>query len=91
MKASEMKLYEIIDKLDTFNPIKATFNGRVIYNDYDSTTEVAQGIYGELYPLCMVAPDRISDFKDSIVNSIEIEIVDFHHSIIKMYGKYKKS
>jgi len=86
MKVSDIKLYEIIDKLEEFNPVKVTFNNRVIYNDYDSTTEVAKGIYGELYPMSMVAPDRISDFKDSIVKSIEIDIVDFHHSVIKIKG-----
>ena len=88
MKASEIKLYEIIDDLEAFCPVKVTFNNHVIYNDYDSTTEVVKGIYGEIYPLSMVAPDRINDFKDSIVNTIEIEIVEFHHSIIKINGKY---
>jgi hypothetical protein len=88
MKVSDIKLYEVIDKLGDSSTVKVTFNGTEIYNDYDSTTEVYDGVYGEIYPLSMVAADRIKDFKDSIVNSIEIEVVDFHHSIVKIRGKY---
>ena len=91
MKVSDIKLHEVIDKLDDSSTVKVTFNNLVIYNDYDSTTEVADGIYGEIYPISMVASDRIKDFKDSIVKSINIEIVDFHHSIIKISGKKVKS
>lgn len=91
MKASDIKLYEVIDKLGDSGTVKVTFNGTEIYNDYDSTTELSDGVYGEIYPLSMVVADRIKDFKDSIVNSIEIEIVDFHHNVVKIKGKYVKS
>ena len=88
MKVSDIKLYEVIDKVESFNPVKVTFNNRVIYNDYGSTTEVTPGIYGELLPFFMVAPDRIESFKNSIVKSIRVEIVDYHHSVVKIRGKY---
>ena len=91
MKVSDIKLYEVINKLGDSATVKVTFNGIEIYNDYDSTTEVTEGVYGEIYPLSMVAADRIKDFKDSIVKSINIEIVDFHHSVIKIRGKYVKN
>ena len=91
MKVSDIKLYEVIDKLSDSATVKVTFNGTEIYNDYDSTTEVTDGVYGEVYPISMVAADRIKDFKDSIVKSINIEIVDFHHSVIEIHGKRVKS
>ena len=90
MKASDIKLCEIINKFDGFSVVKATFNDIEIYNDYDSTKEIGDGVYGEIYPLSMVALDRIQEFKYSIINSINIEIVDFHHVVIEMHGKYVK-
>lgn len=90
MKVSDIKLYEVIGKLGDSSTVKVTFNGEEIYNDYDSTKAVADGVYGEIYPLSMVATDRIDGYKNSIVKSINIEVVDFHHTVIEIHGKYVK-
>ena len=90
MKASELTLAEILPRINNFAPIKVTFNDIVLYNDYDSTYEIMPGIYGEEKPLLAVVPFRIKDFSQSVVSSIDIEIVDFHHSIIKIQGDFRK-
>lgn len=91
MKVSTITLDEIIKYLQMFNPIKVVFNDLEIFNDYDSTTEIEEGLYGEVLPLVAVAPDRIQNFKKSIVTSINIDIVEFHHSIIRIQGEYIES
>ena len=88
MKVSTITLDEIIKYLQMFNPVKVVFNDLEIFNDYDSTTEIEEGLYGETLPLVAVAPDRIRNFKKSIVTSINIDIVEFHHSIIRIQGEY---
>ena len=88
---SEITLDEILKHINNFNPVKVTFNDVVLYNDYDSEVEVQNGIYGEIMPLLKVVPDRIQNFKKSIVYSINIEIVDFHHSVVEIKGEYKSS
>ena len=90
MKNSEITLREAIEKIDLFCPIKIVFNGIVLYNDYDSDVEVADGIWGEIYPPINVVPDRLWQFDKYIVTDINIEIVEFHHSIISMQGEYKE-
>ena len=91
MLISEITLEEIIKDIEVFCPIKVSFNGIVLYNDYDSdiVADEVNGdkIYGELYPLSKVAPSRMRDFKDYLVTSMQIKIVDFHHSIIDIQGK----
>lgn len=91
MKTSEITLDEVIKYLQFFNPVKVTFNDLVIYNDYDSTTEIEEDIYGEVLPLVAVAPARIQSYKKSIVMSVNIDIVDFHHATIHIQGEYRGS
>lgn len=87
---SEITLEEIIKDIEVFCPVKVSFNGIVIYNDYDSDIVVDEfdgnKVYGELHPLSKVAPSRIRDFKDYLITSIQIIIVDYHHSIIDVHG-----
>lgn len=86
MKCSEITLYDAIRYVDSFCPVKIIFNDMVLYNDYDSEVEIEEGLYGEIAPPLSVVPDRIRGFEKSIVQSVEIEIVDFHHSIVMMQG-----
>ena len=88
---SEITLDEILEYINNFSPIKVTFNDIVLYNDYDSEVETQDGIYGEIMPLLKVVPDRIRNFKNSIVHSINIDIVHCHHSIVEIKGEYKSS
>lgn len=81
MFCSEVTINEIVKYLSNFNPVKATFNGMVLYNDYDSFN-------GEYKSMPCVIHNRIRGFENSIVKSIKIDIVDFHHSIVTMHGEY---
>lgn len=91
MFVSEITLEDIIKNIEAFCPVKVSFNGVVIYNDYDSDIVVDEfdgnKVYGELYPLSKVAPSRIEEFKDYVVTYVNIQITDYHHSIIDIYGK----
>ena len=91
MKCSEITIYDAIKYIDNFCPVKIIFNNAVLYNDYDSEVEIEDGLYGEIMPPLAVIPYRIRKFNKSIVTSINIDIVDFHHSIITMQGEYKRS
>lgn len=91
MKCSEITLYDAIRYVNNFRPAKIIFNDMVLYNDYDSEVEIEEGLYGEILPPLTVVPDRIRKFEKSIVMSINIEIVDFHHSIVMMHGEYKEN
>ena len=89
MKCSEITIYDAVRYVNRFCPIKIIFNDIVLYNDYDSKVEIEEGFYGEAFPPLVAIPDRIQEFKWSIVTSISIDIVEFHHSIITMQGEYK--
>ena len=95
MKCSEITLDEAISYIRMFCPIKIIYNNEVLYNDYDSTVVIARDeygepIYGEIEPPECVIPDRIQPINNYIITSINIEIVDFHHSIVKMTGYFKR-
>jgi hypothetical protein len=91
MKCSELTLLEVIKYyINHLCIAKLIFNDIVLYNDYDSETEIENGLYGEILPALSVVPDRIQKFNESIVESINIEIVDFHHCIVTMQGEYKE-
>lgn len=90
MKISEVTLREAIEKLDVFCPIKIIFNGVVLYNDYDDDmVEIEDGVWGENRLPIDVIPDRIWQFDRYVVSSLNIEIVDYHHSIVTMQGEYR--
>ena len=90
MYDSRLTLDEAIRHISIFNPIKVTFNNLVLYNDYDSEVEIGDKVYGETAPMICLVPDRIKNFKDVIVTSMDIEIVAFHHSIVNIYGEQEK-
>ena len=89
MKTSNITLYNAIRYVNSFCPAKIIYNNTVLYNDYDSEVEIEEELYGEIDPPLSVVPERIKSFENSIVMSINIEIVDFHHSIVTMEGFYK--
>jgi hypothetical protein len=66
---------------EAFCPIKIIFNGVVLYDDYYGDEEEA--------PLNVI-PNRIWQFDEYIVTSMNIEIVEFHHSIVAMQGEYRE-
>lgn len=81
---SSMTLEEVIKYVDVFCPVKIVFNNLVLYNDYDyDDYEMDE----ETEPPLIAIPKRIKNMNNIIIESLEIEIVQFHHSIIKIYGK----
>jgi hypothetical protein len=87
MKCSELTLIKALSKVDIFLPVKILYNDEVLYNDYDSEIEIDEELYGEEYPPMQIIPFRIRGYENKIVTSIEIEIVDHHHSIVKLQGE----
>lgn len=93
MTCSERTLREAIEGVyEAFLPVKIIFNGIILYNDYDEdVVEIENGIYGETKTPMDVVPDRLWQFENYIVTSINIDIVDFHHSVVTMQGEYKNN
>lgn len=92
MKCSEITLHEAISMIEVFCPVKVAYDDIELYNDYDSgriieTLEDGTEVYGERYPSARVIPIRIGGLEDRIVTSMNIEFVDFHHSIITLKGE----
>ena len=90
IKHNERPILEVLEDLWAFNPVKICFEGKVLYNDYDSVEEAEPGVYGELFPPMSVVPERLKtalDKYDVYVNSLDIRIVHHHHCIVYMYGK----
>jgi hypothetical protein len=90
----KLPILEVLDRLQTFSPIKICFNDFELYNDYDSNKEIEPGVFGEIeYPMIAI-PKRLKSALDSYdiyVTRLEIVIVQHHHSIVYMYGeKIKK-
>lgn len=90
MTCSEINLREAIEYIDKFCPVKIVFNGIILYNDYDEDLpEIEDGVFGENKPPMDVVADRLWQFDNYVVTSINVEIVEFHHSVITMQGEYK--
>jgi hypothetical protein len=89
VKQSEITLIEALSMLDSFAPIKISLNGILLYNDYDSEVEAEPGVFGEVKPWQEVVMTRLWQSKDYIITDISIKVVDFHHSIISMRGRYE--
>jgi hypothetical protein len=90
MTCSEINLREAIEYVDKFCPVKIVFNGIILYNDYDENAiEIEDGVFGENKPPMDVVADRLWQFDNYVVTHINVEIVEFHHSVITMQGEYK--
>lgn len=87
---SEINLREAIEYIEKFCPVKIVFNDIILYNDYDENViEIEDGVWGENKSPIDVVPDRLWQFDNYVVTSINIEIVKFHHSVVTMQGEYK--
>lgn len=90
MKQSGITLTKTLSMLDSFAPIKISLNGIVLYNDYDSTIQIGDSeMFGETAPWQDVVMKRLWQSKDYIITDINIKVVDLHHSIISMRGRYE--
>jgi len=91
MEVSKITLCEAIKKVSNFCPVKIIFNGIILYNDFDSEVEIEDGIYGEVDLPENVIPKRLWQFDKYVVTSLNIEIVEYHHSIITIQGEYQEN
>ena len=89
MKQSEITLIEAVAMLRAFAPVKILFNDIVLYNDYDSEIEIEPGLWGENKTPLEVLPERLWQAKDYIVTDINVSIVQHHHSIVRLRGRYE--
>lgn len=91
-KQSVIELWEALKLLDPMNPVKVVYNKKELYNDYDSKTVLrvlANGdkVYGEVQPPNIIIPVRFPELLSKRVYTINIEIVEYHHSVVYMYGE----
>ena len=76
---SEITLIEALSMLEPFSPVRITFNGVLLYDDYD---------YDETASVEEVLSERLWKAESYIVTDIKIKIVEFHHSIVELCGRY---
>lgn len=91
MKQTEITLDEALKNLRGFYPVKVIFNNCILYNDYDDEVpsgEDAEGelVYGEVYPASQVIPKRLYRYNEYVVTTVNVEIVQHHHSIVTITG-----
>lgn len=91
-KQSEIEFWEALKLLGPISPIKVLYNKKELYNDYDSKTvlmvlEDGDKVYGEDTPPDIIIPLRFPELLNKRIYTINIEIVNHHHSIVHMYGE----
>lgn len=83
MMASEITLQDAWNKCcDQWAPIKLYWNGELIWDDdvdFEEWINPANAI--------TIFENEHGVIRHKMVYKIEIEIVDFHHSIVRMYGE----
>lgn len=86
---TELTLREAVEKINPFCPIKITFNGIELFNDYDDV-DYSQNQFSEINGFTNLLADRLWRFDDYLVTSLNIKIVQFHHAIVEMEGHMKE-
>ena len=83
---SEITLQEALEKLDCWCPVQIWIDGKIIWDDELSIDDSSWIPYHEFKN--NVGND--SYYHQTVVSSIEIEIVHFHHSIIQIYTQLRE-
>ena len=91
-KQSEITLSEALQNIYSLCPIKITYNNKELYNDYDSKTVIevlddGEKVYGELLPYNISIPSKFPELLNKRVYKINIDVVQYHHSIINIVGE----
>lgn len=86
---TELTLREVIKTIEPFGPIKIMFNGIELFNDYDDVDYSSEVFDGNEDFVSLLA-DRLWRFDDYLVTSLNIEIVQFHHSVVEIKGHMKE-
>lgn len=89
---SEITLSDLLDRLDSLDPVKIIYNNKELYNDYNSKKVIrifdnGEKIYGELYPYKITIFSKFPKLLNKKVYKINIEVVEHHHVIIKITGE----
>lgn len=93
LNCSEITLMQALEYVQKFLPIKIVFNDYVLYNDYDYNNPDDDGMCGETLHPMIVVPQRLKSALDEYnvyVDSIDIRIVQHHHSIVYFKGRKVK-
>lgn len=83
MEHTEINLLDAIVMLEAFAPIKVSLNGIMLYNDYDGDR------FGEEKPLLEAIKERLWQAERYVVSDINVSIVQFHHGVVELWGRYK--
>ena len=85
-KASVIDLIEAIHSAMLFSPVKIYYNKKCIWDDTLSVDEGWISMQDAMDRFC----DTHQDWKHIIVTAVKIDIVEWHHSVIRIKGKVKK-
>lgn len=86
---TELTLREVVEKIDTFCPVKIVFNGIELFNDYDDV-DYSQNQFAGTTGFVELLANRLWHFDDYLVTSLNIKIVEFHHAIVELEGHIKE-
>ena len=83
---NNLTLEQAIEKISTFNPVKIYYNNSILWN---SELEIDDEFvtFEKAFSLFAYTNKNWESYR---VFNIEIQIIDFHHSIIHLYGKENK-
>jgi hypothetical protein len=80
---SRLSLSDAISYTDQFCPVEIYYNGTLVWSDHCDASE--------WIPMNLAVKQFESrlenDYKRIIIGRISIEVVEFHHSIIRLKGK----
>lgn len=83
MEHNEIGLFEALVMLEPFAPVKVSFNGVLLFNDYDGNED-------ESAPLLVTVQRRLWHAERYVVSDINVSIVEFHHGVVELWGRYEE-
>ena len=86
-KQSVITLIEAIHSAMQFNPVKIYYNRKCIWDD---TLNIDDG-WMPLKDALDLFRDTHKDYEQIIATSVKIKVVEWHHSVIYIKGKYTRS
>lgn len=84
-KYTEIGLIDALSMVDNFCPIKIYYNGKLLWDD-----DAAMGVWMSLETALENFKIKNPNWGHILIHSIKIDIVDFHHSIIRFKGRVVK-
>lgn len=85
-KNTEISLIDAISMVDNFCPIKIYYNNELVWDD-----DMAIGFgWVSLETALWSFKNKHPEWVNIVIHTIKIDIVDFHHSIIRLKGKKRK-